>query len=91
LKPEKTDVSPKDLSVLLNEVTDSDLFNITYYDGVHVNSSSKMSLEQFGKKSYAWGYDNSPVMPHFYSAYQIYEANQQTQQWKFYNWVNMTN
>jgi len=30
-------------------------------------------------------------MPHFYSAYQIYEANQETQQWKFYNWVNMTN
>jgi ATP-binding cassette, subfamily A (ABC1), member 3 len=30
-------------------------------------------------------------MPHFYSGYQIYEANDITNQYKFYNFLNMTN
>jgi len=30
-------------------------------------------------------------MPHFYSAYQMYEADKENQQYKFYNWLNLTN
>lgn len=38
-----------------------------------------------------YGQVNEGKWPYLYSAYEMYEANQDTQQYKFYNWVNMTN
>jgi hypothetical protein len=50
-----------------------------------------MEPEEFGNYVYEYGTQNLHEMPHLYSAYQIYEADTETQQYKFYNWLNITN
>ena len=65
------------------------LINPKYFDFRYTNST--MSFDAFQTYIFDYGKENTPVMPHFYSGYQIYEANNITNQYKFYNFLNMTN
>jgi hypothetical protein len=51
-----------------------------YFD-VHMHEHedvSKLPFDDFGDFIFAYGKENAPEMPHFYSGYQIYKADTQS-------------
>ena len=60
-----------------------------YFDVKYTEKN--MNFTEFGRAAYDHGTNNVQQMPYFYSGYQIYEADYQSKQYKFYNFVNMTN
>ena len=64
--------------------------NHTDHFDFHFTDDS-MSFDRFEEFVYDYGRKHAPEMPYFYSAYQIYEADIIDHQYKFYNFLNMTN
>jgi len=54
-------------------------------------TSKALNFTGFEKFSYRWGRKTAAKMPYFYSGYKIYEVDDKNRQYKFYNFVNMTN
>lgn len=64
----------------------SEFFNFTYQG----YSRAPKNFNLFSEDVYAFGVENCPNEPYHYSSYEIYEANKDTQNYKFISYVNMT-
>jgi len=54
-------------------------------------TNETMSFDKFNEFIFEYGRSNAPEMPYFYSAYSFYEIDPTTNQYMFYNFLNMTN
>jgi hypothetical protein len=53
-------------------------------------SDNDLSFEDFITFSYFFGRGNKPEFPFFYASYKFFEADADTNQYKFYTMVNLT-
>jgi hypothetical protein len=73
------------------ELTDDFPIGKTGLEFNKVFAPHDMQTEEFAQYVYDYGTQNLHEMPHLYSAYQVYEADTERQQYKFINWLNITN
>jgi hypothetical protein len=63
-----------------------DAFEFYYEDNVE----GAITFDDFAQKVFEFGQRECPIEPYHYSSYEIYQANTDSHQYKFINYVNIT-
>jgi hypothetical protein len=72
------------VETFIDALPDRDLYDIRY-------TNRTMNFTEFYDYMFYYGQGSYPEFPFFYGAYQLYEMNRDTHQYKFYTFGNLTN
>jgi len=87
-----------DLEDLISQKKVVDMFMGTNFASLFSNTEYtslkgiplEYTLKDFSEEVFEFGNRVGPKVPYHYSSYQFFQANKELQQYKFYNYVNLT-